>query len=245
VPRVEAMMPQAIGFATWCRAMGELWASLIPLAMASALVPVLLIITIVLLRGDGGVRTAAAFVGGMTAVRLAQAVLFGYVLTTADAADEPSGRGAIASAILLALGILLYVTALREYVADEDPDAPPPKWLAMTERMSAAKAFALGAGVIVVSAKSWVFTLSAIAAIQEARVGRNASVLAFLLFVFAAQSLMLAAVLLAWLLPTRANAVLGAVSAWLEDNNRKIVIVIGVVFGTWFVLRGLAGLGVI
>jgi hypothetical protein len=39
--------------------------------------------------------------------------------------------------------------------------------------------------------------------------------------------------------------VLDHVSGWLERNNRVIVIVLGLVFGAWFLLKALQGLGVL
>jgi hypothetical protein len=35
------------------------------------------------------------------------------------------------------------------------------------------------------------------------------------------------------------------VSGWLERNNRHIVIGLGAVFGTWFMIKGLTGLGIL
>ncbi len=57
--------------------MGDLWGTLLPLIVASALVPVQITLTVLLLRSSVG--TAAAWVGGMTATRLAQGVFFGIV----------------------------------------------------------------------------------------------------------------------------------------------------------------------
>ena len=40
-------------------------------------------------------------------------------------------------------------------------------------------------------------------------------------------------------------APLDQTSTWLEAHNRVIVIVVGLVFSTWFILKGLDGLGVL
>jgi hypothetical protein len=39
------------------------------------------------------------------------------------------------------------------------------------------------------------------------------------------------------------SAVVERLSAWLQRNNRIITIVLGVIFGTWFLFKALAGLG--
>jgi hypothetical protein len=46
-------------------------------------------------------------------------------------------------------------------------------------------------------------------------------------------------------MPHRSAAALDAVSDWLGRRNREILIVLGLVFGTWFQAKGLGGLGVI
>jgi len=225
--------------------MDDLWAALIPLALAGALVPAQIVVTLLLLRAPGGALAAAAFVAGMTAVRLGQGVLFGLVLTGADASEEPSGPGTIAAVLLLVLGLLFYATAVRAALAGDDPDEPPPRWLAMTDTMTWSKAFAFGAGLMLVAPKFWVFTLSAIAAIEEAELGRAAASMAFLGFVALTQSVLIAIVLLAALAPARSATALDAVSGWLERNDRILVIAIGAIFGTWFAVKGLSGLGVL
>ena len=52
--------------------MGSLWASLAPFIIASALMPIELVITLALLGTPGRVRTAGAAVSGMVLVRLLQ-----------------------------------------------------------------------------------------------------------------------------------------------------------------------------
>ena len=47
-----------------------MWSSLIPLIIASAILPMQIIVTIVLRRSRSGLQAAAAFVAGMTVLRL-------------------------------------------------------------------------------------------------------------------------------------------------------------------------------
>jgi hypothetical protein len=39
--------------------------------------------------------------------------------------------------------------------------------------------------------------------------------------------------------------VLDAMASWLSDNNRVIVIVLGVAFGSWFVLKALRAFAIL
>jgi hypothetical protein len=226
--------------------MGDLWSTLLPLVVASALVPVQITLTVLLLRSS--VSTAAAWVGGMTATRLAQGVLFGVVFAGAGAASgSQDGPGLVVSGVLLVVAVLFLTKAVKVLLGGVggDEDAPPPKWMRITQSVTAGRAFLFGAGYVAVAAKLWVFTLGAIAAIDEAGLGSAASVALFLLFVALAEAIPIAFVAYAALAPSASQVLLGKVSAWLEKHDRVIVIVLGFVFGAWFLLKALQGLGVL
>ena len=226
--------------------MGDLWSTLLPLIVASALVPVQITLTVLLLRSSVG--TAAAWVGGMTATRLVQGVLFGVVFAGAGAlSGSQEGPGPVVSVILLVVALLFLTKAAKLLLGggSDDEDAQPPKWMKLTESVTAGRAFLFGAVYVAIAAKLWVFTLGAIAAIDEAGLGSAASIALFLLFVALAEAIPIAFVAYAALARDSSRAVLDRVSAWLEKNNRVIVIVLGFVFGAWFLLKALQGLGVL
>ena len=143
------------------------------------------------------------------------------------------------------MSITLFATAARKLLADDDPDAPPPRWMATISTLGAGKAFLFGAGLLTVNAKFWVFTLGAISTIEEADVGRHASVATLLAFVVLVVAPPLLALGLAVVAPARSSSLLGAVADWLQRNNRIIVIAVSLVFGTWFLAKALRGLVVI
>jgi hypothetical protein len=226
--------------------MTGLWSSLIPLMVGSAIVPVQIVVTVLLLRSSAGKLTAVAWVAGMTTVRLAQGVVFGLVLGPAsDAGSTSDGPGTAASLLLLVVAIVFYVSAAKQLLKEPDEDAPPPRWMAAIEGITPGKAYLFGAGLLAVSVKFWVFTLGAIAAIEEAAMGQTASVLTYLVFVVLAQSVTLVIIGIAYVMPHRAATLLDRISGFLSRNNRLIVIAIGAVFGTWFLIKALNGLGVL
>ena len=226
--------------------MNGLWSSLIPLIVGSALVPIQIVITVLLLRSSAGRITAVAWIAGMTTVRLAQGVIFGLVLgASAEAGSAAGGPGTAASLLLLVVAVVFYVSAAKQLLREPDEDAPPPKWMAGLEAITPVKAYLLGAGLLSVSVKFWVFTLGAIAAIGEAGLGQAASIVSYVVFVILAQSVALFVIGIAYAMPHRATGVLDGISGFLERYNRAIVIAIGAVFGTWFMLKALNGLGIL
>jgi len=225
--------------------MNDLWTTLLPLIIGSALVPAQIIVTILLLRSRGGRIVAVAWIAGMTVVRLAQGVVFGLVLGVGSAGEASGGPGRILSGVLLVLAVVLYATAAKELAGGTDEDAPPPKWMSMVEGVTPGRAFLLGGGLVLIGAKLWVFTLGAIGAIGDAGVGQPAATIAFVVYVALAQGILIGVVGMAYLLPTRADAILDRVYELLERYNRAIMVAVGLVFGTWFLVMALEGLGVL
>jgi hypothetical protein len=224
--------------------MSDLWLILLPLAIGSAVVPVQLLITILLLRAPGGRTSAAAWVAGITTVRLLQGLMFGLLLEGASGTGG-GGRSPFESAVLIVLAVVFYVAAARKYLKVPDEDAPPPRWKTLFEGVSPSPAYVLGVGLLGIAAKSWVFTLAAIGAIADTDLAPAAGIAAFLAFVLLAQSLHLAIVGAAFVAPTRAEAVLTWLSTFLERYDRPILVGFSLVFGTWFLLQGLSGLGLV
>ena len=219
-----------------------LWSTLVPLIIGSAVVPVQLVATIVLLRSS--LRTAAAWVAGMAVVRLVQGFVFGVLFSEASAGSTASGGpGIVASGLLLAISLLFYVTAIRQLLGGDDGEDAPPKWMSRVGAMSPLTAFGAGAGYVAIAPKFWVFTLGAIGAIADAKLGSTAATLTFLAFVVLALSGNL--VILGYVLasPTRSTAALNGLVDWLTRNNRVIMIALGLLFGTWFLAKALSGLG--
>jgi hypothetical protein len=222
--------------------MGAVIVSLVPLIVGAALLPAWIILALFLLRGEGGVRKALAFAAGAMTVRLVQGVLFGFVFSEASDASGEGGSDLITSTLLLVLGILMLISAVKKWRKEEDPDAPPPKWMAALGGLSIIQALGIGTLLMALSIKQWVFTLSAIAVIEQGELSLAGSALIYLLFVLAAQSLVLAPILVSAVAPVQAAKLLDAIQGWLERNNRAIVIAASSIFGVWFLWKGIAGL---
>ncbi len=225
--------------------MTELWTTLVPLIIGSAVVPVHVIATILVLRSTADRLPAVAWVAGMTLVRLLQGAIFLFLVDQAYADASDDDALALTSAFLLVIAVLLLVNGVRKILDQPDEEAPSPNWMAMFEGISAGRAFLFGAGLIVVDPKAWVFTLGAIGAIEYAGLGATARALTYLVFAILATSTHIVLVSAAIVSPARANAALGTFSVWLESNSRALLIVVSLVFGVYFGIKALAGLGVL
>ena len=171
-----------------------------------------------------------------------QGILFGLVVGRVCKVNSEPGPRLIVSTLLMIVGILLLVTALRQWRKQDDPDAPTPQWMSAISGLSVLKAIGAGAIFPIIAVKQWVFTLSAIGVIGEIGRGGLADVGAYLFFVFATQTLVFTPTLAFAVAPHRTAKSLQATQAWLERNNRAIVIVMSLVFGVWFLFKGITGL---
>lgn len=223
-----------------------MWGSLIPLLLGCALEPIEVVITIMLLGAPSGVRAAGSWVLGHVSTRLLQGLVFGTILHWgARSAGSDHPHHWIASTVLLVVALLLLVTAARELFSGDDPNAPPPKWMNTLTSATPTKAFFIGAGVITVSVKAWVFTLAAISVIGDANLSRPANIGSYIVFVTLAASVNLFIVGAAAVFPERSRALLDRALRWLQEHDRPIVIAVSVLFGIWFAIKALRGLGIL
>ncbi|BBX58908.1 hypothetical protein TM48_03193 [Mycobacterium shottsii] len=223
-----------------------MWSSLLPLILGSLLEPIELAITIMLLGTPARTRTAGAWIAGHGCTRLLQGLVFGTILHWGARRSAPNhAHHWIVSTVLLIVALIFLVTAAREFFGDNDPEAPPPKWMAMPMSATPTRAFLIGAGLVTVSVKSWVFTLAAISVIGNAGLPRVGNMASYVLFVLLALSTNLLVVAMAALFPDQSRALLDRIQRWLQDNDRPIMIVVGLGFGIWFGFKALHGLGVI
>ncbi len=217
-------------------------ADLLPLIVASALLPAWIISSLLLLRGQGGLVRAAGFVAGAILVRSLVIFFFHFVFGAAADKENAESGGIIASALLIVVGVMLLVAAYKKWRKEDDPDAPPPKWMSALGGLAPLKAIGFGALLMLVSVKQWVFTLSAVAIVEEAQVSIVEAVLAFALFVLGSMSLVLAPILLTAIVPQRAAQWLDKAMGILDRNDRVITIGASLIFGVWFLVKGITGL---
>ncbi|HSM83906.1 MAG TPA: GAP family protein [Nodosilinea sp.] len=218
--------------------------ALVPYILGSALVPLQIIIGLLLLQSPRqGLLKGVAYVGGMTLTRLLQGLAFGLFLGESVAASAgEGGKGPVVATLLLVLGILLLVTAYKKWRKQPDPDEPPPKWLTAIDSATPWQALGIGLTLPLIAIKLWVFTLSALATLATAQLGLEQGAIAYLLFIFLTQSLLLLPLALRLVMPQRSKAILDRASAWLTAYNRPIVIGVSLVFGLLFLRSGLSGL---
>ncbi len=214
----------------------------LPLMVVAALEPFAIIVFLMLMRSASRVLNGASFVGGMIVVRLAQGILFGTLFSASAEAQTEDGSGSIVHILLVVIGIILLISAYKKWQKEEDPDALPPKWMAMFDSLSALKAFGLGIVFMLIVIKQWVFTLGALSIINQAHLSSPDNAIAYLIFVLGAQSLLIAKIVISVVAPEQSTRFFQAAGQWMERNNRPIMIGVSLVFGVYLSFKGITGL---
>jgi len=219
----------------------EAWESLLPLIIASALVPFQLMITVLLLRSS--FKCAAAWVSGITFARLAQGLVLVLAVVSGVAETSSDGPPRWLSILFLMLAAVFYVAAVQQLFRPSAIQSTTPGWLKRVDTVSATTAFWSGAAYLTLSVKSTVLNLAGLGVILKAGSRGPALLWEVLAFIALAEVGHLAILAMARLSPDRSEARLVHLNGWLQRHARVIVIVIGFVFGSWFLKTALEGLG--
>lgn len=213
--------------------------SLMPLILASALVPVQIIVTILLLQQKSqGLTRGVMFALGLTFTRIIQGLVFGVILYPTAQAE---GTSPVVYILLTLLGILLLITAYKKSQKQPDPYKKP-ALIGKMISLSPQGIFLAGLGLPLLSAKLWVFTLSAISIIEEAVGSFQEGILIYLVYLMCAQILLILPIVYKLLLPKSSQRLLDRISQFLERHNKAITVGASLVFGLLFLYQGITGL---
>jgi threonine/homoserine/homoserine lactone efflux protein len=224
--------------------MSELWQDLLPIAVAMAITPGRLLALILLFHTERAVLTSLAFVGGMASNMLIEGLAFALIFSISGVFDTENGAGppAILAILLLVMGVLLLVAAAKVIFHSEDEDKAPPKWLAEIDSFRPGSAYKLGLSWLFVSPKQWIFTLTVVGFIFAANLGPVTSLANYLLFILIVLALFFLLILIYIILGDRSQEFMDGLFKWLRKNAQTILVVVLIVFGLYFLLKGISAL---
>ena len=225
--------------------MAELILSLVPLAVAAALQPPQVIALVVLLQARRGATNALAYIAGMSAFRLALGGIIWLMISNVEQRIEGTGGefGILVGAVLVVLGLLMLVHALRQGLSAHGEDEAAASWLDKLNDVAPLQAALLGIAFLALDPKDWLVDLSAVDLIADADLSGLESVSAYLAYTLLAQSLLLIPLILAFVAPRKAQTSLAAINAWMKRYERTIEVIVALIFGLLFLYIGLEHLG--
>lgn len=226
--------------------MTELILSLIPLAVAAALQPPQVIALVVLLQTKRGVANGLAYILGMIAFRLFLGGSFWVLVSNVEKTVETKGGNfsLLVGTVLLVLGILMLVYALRRGFSAQGEDEAAASWLDKLQDISPLRAALAGVAFLALDPKDWLVDISVINLIADADLFGLDSLLAFLAYILMAQSLLIIPLILSIFIPQGTQSGLARFTVWMKRHERAIEIVFALIFGLLFLYTGLDLLGI-
>src|SRR5918995_370515 len=209
---------------------------LIVLAIGGSIAPPLLLLTILFLSSQRPLPNASALTLGYfttcAVIGISGLLLFGGAESTV------STVGRVISATV---GTLLIVLGLRSLLDTTESDASSPRWMESINYMSPPRAFGFGMALFPLQVKNPAIFVACLNLIIASSLTPQGSIVALglVLAVFAIPVLVLIGLYAA--VPQLASTMLGSLQTWMGKNNRTITVVLCLVFGTSFLVRGLLG----
>src|SRR2546421_1704766 len=212
--------------------MGTVFLQILPLAIA-AIAPTMIGLVVLFLSDDRGLVKALAFILGKYLVY----VIWGVVsldLAEHIASTSSEGASSYSEVIFLIFGLLLLILAVRNFFGEDDPDAPPPKFMTILDKMGPIKLFGVGLVLSLMQFRFIALVLVGATVIAEARLSTTQNLI----------SMLWLALLMVWpmLIPVDVLLVLGgsreaamkSMRTWLTRNQRLINVVVLGGFGIIF-----------
>lgn len=216
--------------------MSDLLPGLVVLAIGGSIAPPLLLLTTLFLGSQRPLANAGALMLGYfttcAVIGISGITLFG------GAEDAVSTAGRVIS---VTVGVLLLVLGLRTVLAPPDPDMSPPRWMESINSMSPPRAFGFGMVLFPLQVKNLAIFVACLNLIIVSSLGPGRSIVALglVLLIFAIPVLALIGLYAA--APQRASKMLMSLRTWMEKHNRTITVVLCLVFGAFFLIRGFMG----
>lgn len=221
--------------------MGEVVGQLLSPAIGVAISPLPIVGVILMLLSPKAKVNGPAFVVGWLA---GMAIVIGLIVAFVDPDklnDSDSAPSTTAGVIYVALGMLLWLLAIKQWRsrprAGEEPVMP--KWMAGIDKVSPVMALGLGAFLSGLNPKNLLLDIAAGTAIAAGDLSTSEQVVAALIFMVIA-SVSVAGLVIWYLVAGKsAEAKLESLRSWMVQHNAVIMTVLFLIFGASLIGKAL------
>jgi threonine/homoserine/homoserine lactone efflux protein len=212
--------------------LGQALGNILPLAVAVAVFPVPIIVSVLILGSDQG-RTKAlvyALAWSIGLVSVGALVLLLAGEADASEAGEPANW---VNVLLFGVGLLLLAAAVKQWrsraAAGEEP--PTPGWMRAIHDFTIMKAGGVGFALTALNPKNVLLTVAAAAEIAEVGPAAGQQIAVLLVFALVGSLGVLAPLVLSLVLGPRSRKALDDLGGWMARYNAVIVTVLFLVIG--------------
>jgi Sap, sulfolipid-1-addressing protein len=218
----------------------------LPLAVAVAVSPLLVIAVILILLSQRARSNGLAFLlGWIVGLTIAEGIVLVIVIVSLLSLSPGSGPVTLVSVLKLLLGgLLLYfgITQWRKRLrSGQEPSLP--RWMASIDSFTPATAFGLAA--LLSTAGNLALILAAGLVIGRAKLGIGQEVGAVAIFIVIGSLTVAVAVIYHLVARAKASKTLDSWKAWLVANNATLISALFVVVGALLVGKGISGPGLL
>jgi hypothetical protein len=217
--------------------MGTVFLQILPLALA-AIAPTMIGLVVLFLSDGRGLVKALAFILGKYSVYVIWGVvsleLAGHISSTSS-----GGATSYAEVIFLIFGLLLLILAVRNFFGEDDPDAPPPKFMAILDKLGPVKLFGVGVVISLMQFRFIALVLVGASIIAEAKLSTTENIISVFVLALLMVWAMLIPVVVFLVLGEHREAAMKSMRTWLTRNHRMINVVVLGVFGILLLVLGL------
>jgi cytochrome c biogenesis protein CcdA len=213
--------------------MSDLLAQIVPLALASAISPVIFLLQLNTLTGPRPLVRGAALTAGAAIVLIVVSTL-GVLLGGTGFSERETLQAVINivfGVLLAALGLFALLRTPKPKQPDPDPAPPSPR-----------RSFLAGAGGMATNVTTFALYTPALALIAGSGLPLGQRGLAGLVILLIALMVAWVPLLLAAVVPGASTRLLPWLGRWMNDNNRWISVALGLGFGILLLAKGVAAL---
>jgi hypothetical protein len=178
----------------------------------------------------------------MISAMMIQGAAFGAAMSIVGlaSAERSSDLTVFVGALFVVGAAVLFAGAFKIVTAPASGGGSLASALARLEKVDPSGAYKIGFGWIFASPKQWVFVMTAVAIIFEARLRPLGSLTNYLVFTLLVQIAYLLIIGAYSIAHDRVSAVLDATFGWIKTNLRTTAIWLFTGFGVVFLIKGLA-----
>ena len=222
--------------------MGQALGDILPLAVAVAVFPVPIIVSVLILGSDQGHRKALVYAlawsVGLTSVGALVLLLAGQA--DASEAGEPATW---VNVLLLGVGLLLLAAAVKQWRGrpSAGEETATPGWMLAIDDFSVMRAGRVGFALIALNPKNVLLTVAAAAEIAEVESPAAQQIAVLLVFVLVGSLGVLAPLILSLALGDRSQKPLDELRGWMARYNTVIMTVLFLIIGTKLIGDAVSG----
>jgi threonine/homoserine/homoserine lactone efflux protein len=217
--------------------MGPVLLKILPFALGT-IAPTMIGLVVLFLTEARGLLKAFAFILGKYIFYVFWSLvclnLTGYISSTSSARSST-----ISEIFFLIFGFLLLILAVRNFFGEDDPDAPPPKFMAILDNLGPVRLFGLGIAISILQPRFIILVLAGATIIVGANLPFTENIISILVLALLMVWAMLIPLVVFLVMGKHRATAMKSMRTWLMHNQRMINVVVMGIFGVLMLILGL------